>query len=505
MVVEDRLCSIGGELRRERRCLLATPLAVVLTPHRVGPAVPVRDLQPETVLVEDLLEVLPIGRPRVCQRLVDQIAEGLLEAAGLELFPAQLPVGLWTCGVGVGVVTSLDEQFVVELMQTPRPAGVLLQRLTGALIVVDHVDVSVDVLSLGIAVDDDEVLGAVGSLSQADAQAEHLLDVLGVTHIEHLRVPSEHEVVGLVPAAVGSSHLFGVGDELLGGTHRRRIGHRTVRAVLHVLDVLPATSVERIHDTAAAGDASGDVHRRAHVLVRSPSAARRAVTAASVRSKSSPSTTTVTVSPALRAVAASRRRPLSVMPSRRSCSTSAAVAASGRGRTAARSMRATSSRLPSSASRRTARAHALGLTPSAFARRLTASRSARETRTSRCESSVSREVSAPAAMLVEAGTETRASRDLVRQLRFARRRQDPPALVLGRCAPCGRGEDRRAARSVVRDHPSHGYITSSRCSSATGSPVAGSSAPVTPDALALRERSAFSASRAARASSARRP
>jgi len=209
VVVEDLLCSLGGELRRERRCLLAPPLAVVLTPHGVGPAVPVGDLEPETALVENLLEVLTVGRPRVCQRLVDQVTECLLESSGLELLATQLPVRLQTRGVGVGVVTGLDQQLVVELVQASRPAGVLLQRLTGALFVVDDVDVPVDVLSLGVAVDDDEVLGAVGGLSEADAQAEHPLYVLGVADVEHLRVTGEHEVVGLVLAALGGGYLLG--------------------------------------------------------------------------------------------------------------------------------------------------------------------------------------------------------------------------------------------------------------------------------------------------------
>ena len=314
---------------------------------------------------EDVLERLAIRRAGIGQRLVDVVTEDLLEAPWLELIAAQLPIGLGTLRVRVRVVASLDEQFVVELVQPTTPARVSLERLTGALIVVDDVDVPVDVLALGVVVDDDQVLGAVGSLGESNAEIEHLLEVVRVLNVEDLRVASKHQVVGLVPTAVGSGLRLGIGDELIRRPHRARVGSRPVGTALPVLHVLPTTTVERVHDPASGRDAACDGHRRAHVLVRSPRSARRAVTAARVRTSRSSSTTTVTVSPVLRAVAASRRNPLRVTPSRRSCSTSAAETAVGRGRAAARSMSATSARRSSSASRTTARTQAVGLTPRA--------------------------------------------------------------------------------------------------------------------------------------------
>lgn len=164
--------------------------------------------------------------------------QGLLEASRLELLSAQFPVELRSLWVSIGFVPSLNEQLVVELAQTPRPAGVALEGLSCAIVVVDDVDVPVCVLTLGVVVDDHEVLGAERGISEANAQTEHVLEVLRPVRVEDLGVPGEHKVVCLVLAAVGSGHLFGVGDELLGRTHRRRIGSRTVGAALHVVDVL---------------------------------------------------------------------------------------------------------------------------------------------------------------------------------------------------------------------------------------------------------------------------
>lgn len=397
------------------RCLLPAPLAVVVAPHRVGPPVAVSDLEPNPVLFEHMLERREVDTARVSQRSVDQVTQGLLEAARLELLSAEFPVGLRTLRVCIGFVPSFNEQLVVELAQTPSPTGIALQGFTCALVVVYHVDVSVHVPTLGVVVDDHEVLGAERGLGESNAQTEHLLEVLRPVHVEDLGVPGEHKVVGLVLAAVGSGHLLGVGDELFGRSHRRRIGSRAVGAALHVVDVLLSTAVERVHDTAAGRGATSDVDCRAHDRVRSPSSARRAVTATRIFSSKSSLTTTVTASPAWRAEAASRRRPLSVMPSRRNCPTVVELVQEDGSRPCTRLDAERLSPTPGGVELSTGHAHIemgverdpRGRTPRAGAR---------------CS-----------------GGFDAASRDLVRQLRFARVVQDLPALVLGRCASCGRG------------------------------------------------------------------
>lgn len=114
-IVDDLLCSLGRELRRESRCLLAPPAAFVLTPHGVGPAVTVGDLQPDPVLGQHSLERCTVEAARIGQRLVHQITEGLLEPAGGELLTPQLPVGLGCGRVGVRLQPVLGEDLVVEL------------------------------------------------------------------------------------------------------------------------------------------------------------------------------------------------------------------------------------------------------------------------------------------------------------------------------------------------------------------------------------------------------
>lgn len=116
--------------------------------------------------------------------------QGLLEASRLELLSAQFPVELRSLRVSIGFVPSLNEQLVVELVQTPRPAGVALEGLSCAIVVVDDVDVPVRVLPFGVVVDDHEVLGAERGLSEANAQNEHVLEVLRPVRVEDLGAPA---------------------------------------------------------------------------------------------------------------------------------------------------------------------------------------------------------------------------------------------------------------------------------------------------------------------------
>lgn len=81
---------------------------------------------------------------------------------------------------------------------------------------VDHANVAVHVLTLGVVVDDHEVLSAERCFGKPGTEPEHLRDVIRIADVEDLRVSGEHEVVGLVLASVRGGLCLGVGDELLG-------------------------------------------------------------------------------------------------------------------------------------------------------------------------------------------------------------------------------------------------------------------------------------------------
>ena len=320
-VVEDLLGSLGGELRCECRRLLAAPLAVVAPPHRVGPAVAVGNLQPDPALGQHLLERGTVEAARVGQCLVHVVAEGLLESAGGELLTAQLPVGLRSDRVRVGLQPVLDEDLVVDLTQPVRPRRVALERLAGQLVVVDDDDVRVDVLTVRVNVHDHHVLGAVRSPRELTRDVDGTGDVLRLGDVELLRVEREDEVVDLVLAPVCLRLSLGVLDELLRGAHRAGVPRGSRRAVGDMLTVLLATSVQHVRHRAANTQPARDLHVRAHSRVPSPRSARNPSITAHASSSRASSTTTLIDSPSLRARAMSRRKPSKVAPILRSVST----------------------------------------------------------------------------------------------------------------------------------------------------------------------------------------
>jgi hypothetical protein len=61
VIIKDELCALGGELGCERRGFLPAPLAVVLTPHGIRPAIAVGYPEPHPVLREHVLELFAVN------------------------------------------------------------------------------------------------------------------------------------------------------------------------------------------------------------------------------------------------------------------------------------------------------------------------------------------------------------------------------------------------------------------------------------------------------------
>ena len=161
------------------------------------------------MLSEHCLERSTIDTAGISQRLVDVIPECLLEPTGGELLAAQLPVGVGRDRVGIRLQPVLGENLVVELAQSLGPARVLLECLARQLVVVDDGDVCVDVLTVGVIVDDHHVLGAEGSSGELLGDVNSARDVAGLLDVELLRVEREDEVVWILRSVGAAVPLVG--------------------------------------------------------------------------------------------------------------------------------------------------------------------------------------------------------------------------------------------------------------------------------------------------------
>lgn len=202
-----------------------------------------------------------------------------------------------------------------------RPRRVALEGLARQLVVIDDDDVCMDVLTVGIVMDDNHVLGAERRTCELLSNIHSTFDVFGLSNIELLRVEREDEVVDLVLASTASGLSLGVLDELLRGAHRAGVPRGSRRAVGDMLTVLLATSVQHVRHRAANTQPARDLHVRAHSRVPSPRSARNPTITAHASSSRASSTTTLIDSPSLRARAMSRRKPSKVAPILRSVST----------------------------------------------------------------------------------------------------------------------------------------------------------------------------------------
>ena len=203
------------------------------------------------MLSKYMLELCAVNAARVSKRLVDMIPEGLLEPTGCELRAAQLPVRLRRNRVRVRLQPVLGENLVVELAQSLGPARVLLECLARQLVVVDDGDVCVDVLTDGVIVDDNHVLGAEGSPGELLGNIQSPLDVFGLGDVELFGVERENHIVDLVLASMAARLSLGIVDERLGRLHRAGVSCRARCTVCHVLTILLATPVERVRHRAA--------------------------------------------------------------------------------------------------------------------------------------------------------------------------------------------------------------------------------------------------------------
>ena len=273
------------------------------------------------MLGEHSLEPRTVDAARVGQRLVDVIAQRLLKPAGGELLTAQLPVGLRSGRIGVGLQTVLGEDLVVELTQPVRPRRVALEGLAGQLVMVDDDDVRVDMLTVRVVVHHHHVLGTERRTRELTSDVDSTGDVLGGVDAELGRVEREEQVVDLVATSVPASLGFGVLDEPLRRGHRAREPRRPRCPVRDVLTVRFATPVQRVGHRAASTQTARDLHVRTHSRVPSPRSARSSAITAHASSSRASSTTTVIDPPSLRARATSRRKPSKVAPILRSVST----------------------------------------------------------------------------------------------------------------------------------------------------------------------------------------
>lgn len=164
---------------------------------------------------KDLLERLTVDRARVFEGGVDLVAEDLLEAGGLEVLAAELPIGLRTHRGGEDTKPFPAHEVVVELMEPVLPGGVPLQRPAGEVVVVGHEDVRVPMPASGIRVHRDEVVRRVHALREHDRDVPDTLHVLRIRHIEFVRVEGEHVRLQLVLATPCLCEPGGASDELL--------------------------------------------------------------------------------------------------------------------------------------------------------------------------------------------------------------------------------------------------------------------------------------------------
>ena len=202
-----------------------------------------------------------------------------------------------------------------------RPARVLLECLARQLVVVDDGDVCVDVLTVGVIVDDHHVFGAERCTGELLSNIQSTFDVFGLGDVELLGVECEDEVVHLVLASMAASLSLGIVDERLGRLHRAGVSCCSRRTVCHVLTVLLAAPIQRICHRAVSTQTTSNLHVCTHSRVPSPISERSSASTAHASSSNTSSTTTLIDSPSLRARAMSRRKPSKVVPTLRSVST----------------------------------------------------------------------------------------------------------------------------------------------------------------------------------------
>lgn len=186
---------------------------------------------------------------------------------------------------------------------------------------IDDGDVCVDVLTVGVIVDDNHVLGAERCTGELLSNIHSTFNVFGLGDVKLFGVEREDEVVHLVLASVASGLSLGVLDELLGGVHRAGVSCCSRRVVGDVLTVSFAPAVQSVRHRATSTQTTSNLHVRAHSRVPSPRLERNSVITAHASSSNTSSTTTLIDSPSLRARAMSRRKPSKVVPILRSVST----------------------------------------------------------------------------------------------------------------------------------------------------------------------------------------
>lgn len=272
--VENLLSAFYCELGRKSRSLLPTELAVVLPARLERPAVSVGDCQPNVVLVERLLKRTAIDGPRIGKRGIDLVAERLLEAARLELFAPQLPIGFRPLGRGKNPKTLFRHEVVVELPEPVLPGCEPLEALVREVVVVQDEDMGVPMSPRGVAVDGDEVVRGVHPFNELHRDVPDAVEVLLYRNIKLVGVKREDIGLKFNLASVGTrEHLRAGGERLrclifIRDRDRERSGPVPLHSVM---------TVEQV------GHRRGRVPGRSnvdstHVTVRSPSAARTSST-----------------------------------------------------------------------------------------------------------------------------------------------------------------------------------------------------------------------------------
>lgn len=294
MVVEDLLCTVGGELMRETGSLLSAELSVIGAAHLVCPAVSVRHREGDAAFGEDLLEGITAHGSLVCQRLEDLVPEHLLESARREVLASQLPVGRRPLWLRQHPQALVAHQLVVQLTQPVPPRGVPLEAPAGEVVVIGDEDVRVSMPPSGIPMHGDEVVGRMHPLDQRNSHVPHTVEVVLIGHVELVRMKRQHVGLELVLPSVSLSEALGASDEVLrlrtSVSHRQREGDGPRLPVGD--ELLPnerVATVEHIADGSGGVRRGTDVHRT-HVLVRSPRAARNSFTAPITARRRSPST-----------------------------------------------------------------------------------------------------------------------------------------------------------------------------------------------------------------------
>lgn len=296
MELENVLGGLSRELMTQRGRLLATPFPVIRTSHLVRPAVAIRDRKPNLAVREGGLEPRTVDAAGVHERVGYSITKHLLETAHGERITTYVPIRSRALRLREDLTALVSHQLVIDPTNTVTPRRVLRESTSRERVVVRDVYVVMQMPARRVSMRNDDVSRGMQTLGELHPQLMDTSDVGRGVDVELVRRERLHVVIRLHPPLTS----FRVHDERVRGLLRGR-QYCSARGTLgETPSRVSTTPVEGIHDRRPGRLGRLHIHS-AHVLVRSPSAARTAVFAAIAPCRRSSSTTTPGSSPSRRA------------------------------------------------------------------------------------------------------------------------------------------------------------------------------------------------------------